>query len=216
MLKFLGPTQNKSQLSKLKKVWDTAKREKGLTQTKAAKALGIRQATFSQYLNGRIPLNTNFVFNLAELIGVQPGEISKELGRYRSLSASSMREVRVLFSVSGSLKGVKAMVPTALQYKKTSQRKADEDLDLFAVYIDEELQSPLIRIGSYLIVSAGAKVQPSELCWVLCAKSGRGFIMQLKNSDKDSVTLVDLRTGETNAKLFDEIHSMAKVVSIQV
>ena len=216
MLKFLGPAQTQKELSRLKKVWDTAKREKGLTQTKAAKALGIRQATFSQYLNGKIPLNTNFVFNLAELIGVQPGDISKELGRYRSLSASSVREVRVLFSLSGSLKGVKAMVPIALQYKKTHQRKADEDLDLFAVYIDEELQSPLIRIGSYLIVSAGAKVQPSELCWVLCAKSGRGCICQLQNSDKDGVTLVDLRTGETTAKPFDEVHSLAKVVSIQL
>lgn len=216
MLKFLGPAQTQKQLSRLKKVWDTAKREKGLTQTKAAKALGIRQATFSQYLNGKIPLNTNFVFSLAELIGVQPGEISKELGRYRSLSASSMREVRVLFSVSGSLKGVKAMVPTALQYKKTHQRKADEDLDLFAVYIDEELQSPLIRIGAYVIVSAMAKVHPTELCWVLYAGSGKGGICQLLSRDKHSVTLVDLRTGETTAKPFDEIHSLAKVVSIQL
>lgn len=212
----MGPTQNKSQLSRLKRVWDAAKREKGLTQTKAAKALGIRQATFSQYLNGRIPLNTNFVFNLSELIGVQPGEISKELGRYQSLSASSMREVRVLFSLSGSLKGVKAMVPAALQYKKNQQLNADEFLDLFAVYIDEELQSPLIRLGSYLIVSAGAKVQPSELCWVLCAETGKGCIMQLQNSDNHAATLVDLRTGETIAKPFDEIHSLAKVVSIQV
>lgn len=214
MLRFSGPKQTQNQRSKLKKVWEDAKRDKGLTQTKAAKALGMRQATFSQYLNGIIPLNTNFVFNLAELLGVQPGDISKELGRYRSLSTESQREVRVLFSVSGRFGGAQRMVPTALQYDKKQQEEG-EDLDLFAVYIDEELNSPLIRKGAYLIVSARAKVQPSDLCWVLCV-DGRGAVVQLVTSDKEKVTFVDLRTSATFKKPVEEIFSMAKVVSIQI
>jgi transcriptional regulator with XRE-family HTH domain len=56
---------------KLRAVWDAKARALGLTQLKAAHALGYSsQASVSQYLNGEIPLNLDAAYKFADLLEV--------------------------------------------------------------------------------------------------------------------------------------------------
>lgn len=65
---------------RLRKIWDRKKVELRLTQEKAADALGFStQATVSQYLRGKIPLNTDTILKFAALLQVKPEEISPSL-----------------------------------------------------------------------------------------------------------------------------------------
>lgn len=55
---------SESALKLLQKDWNEAK-SKGMTQLEMSKKLGITQPTFSQYLNGTIPLNVSFLVKYA-------------------------------------------------------------------------------------------------------------------------------------------------------
>ena len=59
-------------LKRVNQAWLDYKAKSGVTQAQAAKALGIGQSSFSQYLrgpdNGGIPLNTNFLLKFCRLI----------------------------------------------------------------------------------------------------------------------------------------------------
>ena len=50
-----------------------------LTQSEAAKQMGISQPCFNQYLKGKIPLNTDTVIKFATLFDVAPSEIDVRL-----------------------------------------------------------------------------------------------------------------------------------------
>ena len=60
----------------LKLIWNQKKKELGLTQEKAAHLMGWHsQAAVAQYLNGKIPLNTDAKMKFAELLNVSPASI---------------------------------------------------------------------------------------------------------------------------------------------
>ena len=50
-----------------------------LTQSEAAKQLGISQPCLNQYLNGRIPLNTDMVIKFANLFDIPPSSIDSKI-----------------------------------------------------------------------------------------------------------------------------------------
>ncbi len=61
-------------------LWNSRKGSLGLTQEKAAYALGYRtQGAVHQYLHGIIPLGTNAVIRWAKLLGVSPDEIRPDM-----------------------------------------------------------------------------------------------------------------------------------------
>ena len=60
-------------LNRVKKAWARYKHETKASQTTGARALGINQSAFSQYLRGAnaggIPLNTDFLLKFSDLVG---------------------------------------------------------------------------------------------------------------------------------------------------
>lgn len=50
-----------------------------ITQTEAAKQMGISQPCLNQYLKGSIPLNTDTVIKFATLFDVAPSEIDPRI-----------------------------------------------------------------------------------------------------------------------------------------
>lgn len=65
----------------LRRIWDEKKLELGLTQDKAAEAMGFTtQGAVSHYLNGYLPINTDNLLKFAALLGVQPSAIRPDIG----------------------------------------------------------------------------------------------------------------------------------------
>lgn len=64
----------------LKAAWNARKKELKLTQELAAELLGFEsQGTVSQYLNGKIPVNTDAALKFAVLLKVKPEDIREDL-----------------------------------------------------------------------------------------------------------------------------------------
>jgi transcriptional regulator with XRE-family HTH domain len=61
---------------KLINLW--SKRESG-TQASIAHDMGITQSALSQYLTGRVPLNTDIIIKFAQVLNVYPYEIDASL-----------------------------------------------------------------------------------------------------------------------------------------
>jgi len=66
---------------RLNSVWVRKKRLLGLSQERAAEMFGCTQATISQYVNGRIPLNTNAIFKFSKILQIGPEEINPDIGK---------------------------------------------------------------------------------------------------------------------------------------
>lgn len=64
----------------LRKAWESKKKELKLTQEIAADIMGFEaQATVSQYLNGKIPVNTDAALKFAALLKVKPEDLRPDL-----------------------------------------------------------------------------------------------------------------------------------------
>jgi len=63
-------------LTKIQELWI---KQPELTQRTAASKLKISQSATCQYLNGRIPLNTDIIIKFAKLFKVTPPEIDSSL-----------------------------------------------------------------------------------------------------------------------------------------
>ena len=71
--------------------WLEKKRTERLTQDDAAFALSMTTSGFSQYINGKIPLNTDATKRFADYFGVSPTDIDKGwLGGTDALSTLNM------------------------------------------------------------------------------------------------------------------------------
>lgn len=107
--------ENRSKAKRLRQIWDSNKKDLGLTQMTASKKLGMAQATMSQYLNAIIPLNTDQVIAFAELLNVTASEIDPALKNVRSLTqARDARVVRVRVPLIGTISGKSALGHNAL------------------------------------------------------------------------------------------------------
>lgn len=66
---------------RLQRIWLSKKKELDLTQEAAAQILGFNQSSFSQYVNGRIPLNTDAKLAFAKLLKVPVTDIDPNFGQ---------------------------------------------------------------------------------------------------------------------------------------
>lgn len=64
---------------RLNRIWNLKRKELGLNQEKAAEMYGCSQGNISQYLNGKIPLNTDAIYKFSEILQVSPDEINPRL-----------------------------------------------------------------------------------------------------------------------------------------
>jgi transcriptional regulator with XRE-family HTH domain len=80
--------REKAAQKNLFKLWTEKKGELGLTQESAADRMGFKtQGAVNQYLNGKIPLNTDAVIKFSTLLGVDPTDIDKEFGQFEFAKA---------------------------------------------------------------------------------------------------------------------------------
>lgn len=79
--------------AKLSRIWHAKKKELGLSQERAAELYGCSQGNISQYLNGKIPLNTDAVYKFAKILKVNPIEIRPDLKDAVALSSLELDEV---------------------------------------------------------------------------------------------------------------------------
>lgn len=71
--------RDKAIQERIRRVWLRKKRERGLTQGKAAEAWGVEQSTVSNYLNGYSPFNVETVLRFAVLLDESPLTLAPEL-----------------------------------------------------------------------------------------------------------------------------------------
>lgn len=213
LVPFSGPSA--SDATRLKKIWLQKKIELKLTQVAVAKTLGIKQSTLSQYLNGVIPLNTNMVLNLSEILKVEPGAISKSLFRYSRVDKNKSHMVPVLFSISGLMQGAKDLIPFTKAREGKTKSAQDTDGSMWAVYIDEELRSPLLRQGSYLILGANAECEAGDTVWLIFKDGRKPAAYTYTGAAQKGYDIVCLLTGKKHNFAEDDIHSCNKVISVQ-
>lgn len=64
---------------RIKRIWLKNKKKLGLSQDRAAEALGWSQGIFNKYLNGIQPLNLKAVLKFSELLGVSASDLAPEI-----------------------------------------------------------------------------------------------------------------------------------------
>lgn len=77
---------------RIKRIWLKNKKKLGLSQDRAAEALGWSQGIFNKYLNGIQPLNLKAVLKFSELLGVSASELAPEITGNYSENIDSLQE----------------------------------------------------------------------------------------------------------------------------
>lgn len=91
--KALDPAR-KAECDKLKAIFNSKKRDLGLTQEKLAHALEMNQSSVSHYLNGVNPLNAQAAASFAKILGVDVGDFSTRLAKEISEMAGGIRPLQ--------------------------------------------------------------------------------------------------------------------------
>lgn len=89
---------NQDVQKRVQSAWATHKQGRGVSQVAAAKALGMNQSAFSQYIRGTIPLNTDFLRKFAALTDIDPVEFGLQSNDSGSVPS---RPVKVMATLSG-------------------------------------------------------------------------------------------------------------------
>lgn len=131
----------------LSRIWKEKAERLGLTQEKAAAALGnpgkegITQGAVSQYLRGKIPCRAVATYRFAKLLRVRPLEIRPDLAEligeldpeaydfaqeFQRLNAEERAKWRALNLLSSAAESTKPE-PAATRAKKTKRRKSEEN-----------------------------------------------------------------------------------------
>lgn len=66
----------------LQRVWKREKKAQSLTQSDVATALGMTQASFSQYLSGKTPISMKLIIRLCNVLRVPPQEIYQPIASF--------------------------------------------------------------------------------------------------------------------------------------
>lgn len=84
-------------LQLIKNVWGNFKAATKTSQAKAAKAMGMNQSAFSQYLRGDIPLNTDFISKFANLTNTD----IVTMAPHGAIRQVSMQSIEIKYTLSG-------------------------------------------------------------------------------------------------------------------
>lgn len=71
----LSPTEQAKILEGFNTVWKREKTNRKLKQSDIAEAMGMRQASFSGYLNGKTPISMKFLIRLCNVLRIPPQDI---------------------------------------------------------------------------------------------------------------------------------------------
>ncbi len=180
-------------LARVQKAWASYRNDAGVSQAKAAKALGMNQSAFSQYLRGAIPLNTDFLMRFGKLTAHDMGDAIEEIS-----ATSRMRAVTlpIKYTLSGAEREgrlvVESLVPSGDCY-----------------LVENDYPTLPLRKGDYFIVDPDASVCSGSLVFVRFSADIPPTIGELSYVNNDWVLLEDRAMGGRRL-------NMTKVVQIDL
>ena len=91
---------DKKRAQRLKALYQTKKKEIGLTQVQCAEKLKMSQSAISQFLNAIVPLNTDAILAFAELLETKPSAIDPKLSADRFKPKEMFQPVPIIGTLS--------------------------------------------------------------------------------------------------------------------
>jgi len=191
--------------ARFRSIWLRKKQQLDLTQVKAAKILGVSQATFSQYLNCIIALNTDMVLKLAELLRVDAGDIDPKLKQQLRVVDVPLYKVQVavIAALPGPLAGVSVLI-AELTGMKTS---------LYAIQLTEDAGD--IPAGAYVLLDPSQEVNAGGLGLLTTLDQARYYGKLLARNTRE-IVFQDRLEGTTLRFKPKEVFSLHSVHSIQL
>ncbi|WP_257264224.1 helix-turn-helix transcriptional regulator [Endozoicomonas sp. ONNA2] len=92
--------EDRNKAQKLKALFESKKKELGLTQVKCAEKLKITQSAVSQFFNAIVPLNTDTILSFAELLETKPSDIDPKLSEDRFKTKEMFHPVPIIGTIS--------------------------------------------------------------------------------------------------------------------
>lgn len=94
--------EDKMKAQRLKALYQTKKKETGLTQLQCAEKLNITQSAVSQFLNAIVALNTDTILAFAELLETKPSLIDPKLSEHRFKDKEMFQPVPIIGTLSNN------------------------------------------------------------------------------------------------------------------
>lgn len=160
-------------LKRVNNAWGRYRSETKCSQAKAAKALGMNQSGFSQYLRGQIPLNTDFIKKFANLTGADNLETQME-NRKQLINAATL-------DVIGNLSGA-------------SSNKKRRVIPLFAdkseyALIEIDYRAHFMPEGTALVVSRTGSIKCGDT--VIMQREEKRPVMGQIKKDEDGWVVIE-------------------------
>lgn len=147
--------QEKQAAKRLKILWETKKKELGLTQRTLAEKLSVTQSAVNAYLNANIPLNLDAVINFAAVLNVDPRDIYPTLPGLRVMQDT--RVERRAVPVGGTIENGTDPGFVDRQYPRDFGNEyiecAIDDNNAYALKAETNALSPRIREGEVIVLS---------------------------------------------------------------
>jgi len=182
-------TSKQDTLKKLQRAWGSYKEESGSSQAKAAKALGMNQSAFSQYIRGEIGANTDFLQKFEQLTGIEV-----DGGKQHELRSFSL-------SIKSTLSGLEPLVSKVLVESMVSAA------DCIGILVD--MPSAFER-GSILIADPSAEIREGDL--VVLLQKTKAVLGNIR-SGEDGLFLAIPSWGGTENSQLDRTSDIARVTS---
>lgn len=182
-------------LKKVQLAWSSHKDATALSQAKAAKAMGMNQSAFSQYLRGTIPLNTDFLTKFTAFTGLELSDFGA------SSDTVPEKPLRVLATLSGRK-------PTTPSVLVETILECDE-----SYFIEVDYDDFGLRKGSMLLVNPKGNVRAGDRV-VYLRKKGQPIVFgELSETEEGWEILEQLWQGGRRY-LVDPKDDVFRVVSV--
>jgi phage repressor protein C with HTH and peptisase S24 domain len=213
--------------ARLKSAWETYKKTKGATQEQLALALGWTQGAVSQYLLGKVALNTDALIKFSVYLNVNPKEISPDLAEKLINPLIDPAIVAYPNDIS-EIKDYpcKKKYPRVVGTAKCGDKGYYMDLEggdgyiefdaapgSIAIRIKGHSMHPAIREGWYVVIEPDKEVTPGE--YVLAKfKDGKKMVKELIKINSDGYLMLSVNGDKRITAGYDELEDIQAITAI--
>lgn len=174
-------------LARVQRAWASYKTDANASQAKAAKALGMNQSAFSQYLRGAIPLNTDFLTRFGKLTAHDMGDVVESLNAGNPVRAATLP---IKLTLSGAKREgrlvVESIVPSGDCY-----------------LVENDYTTLPLRKGDFFVVDPKGTICSGSRVFVTFAGDAVPSIADLNYVNNDWVLIEDRMLGGRRLHLTD-------------
>ncbi|MFV4850647.1 LexA family transcriptional regulator [Citrobacter freundii] len=219
MSRYLTDEQKKD-AQRLKSIYQSKKKELGLSQASVADQMGITQSAIGHYINGRQPLNARAVSALARILQVGAEDISPTLSLQIAQQARSLGDSVTLSEMSRRVMVIGRVIPgdngaSSGLVHTTGFLKIDDDRSSFAVEVSGNSLWPRIKNGEFVVVEKQIAPEPGDDV-LLQLKNGTYLFKSLVSIRGEDVQLSDIsgKSAFPELQKRDEIEQMYLISAI--